>query len=329
MGSVLALLALSLAALPPSALPAAPPDVEGSLRLAGDAYRAGDYLASEASLVRLLAALDAADAPAAERPAWTRLLLQLARVEGTLGQGARSQAALERLVAVEPGLVADPDEFSPRFRRDLDRARARLAAAPHHRLRVSAPAAAGVRIDGRPLGDAPADVELPAGRYRVEAVTSSGSAVAWVDLAGDASVALAPPSPPAREAPASDRLSAAPPASARLDLSAPAPVDWMRPAALASGGVAFVAAGVATWQGVLAVQARDEANGMLLPSGALKPGIDPATYAAVARSFETARRNAWIAGGTAAALGGTAVLLWLLAPSAPVTATADGLALGF
>ena len=68
---------------------------------------------------------------------------------------------------------------------------------------------------------------------------------------------------------------------------------------------------------------------MRQPDGSLKPGIDPAAYNAVSADFTAQQRNAWIAGASAVALGAGAVVLFVLAPSAPVQATPGGLAIRF
>jgi hypothetical protein len=68
---------------------------------------------------------------------------------------------------------------------------------------------------------------------------------------------------------------------------------------------------------------------MLLPDGSLRPGIDPAAYEAKASAFESQRTTAWIAAGSAIALGAGATALWLLAPSIPVEPAPGGAAFRF
>jgi hypothetical protein len=103
----------------------------------------------------------------------------------------------------------------------------------------------------------------------------------------------------------------------------------MRPAAWATTGLAVAAAGVATWQGLAAASSYSEATAMLLPDGSLRPGSDPAAYAAKASAFESERTTAWIAAGSAIALGAGATVLWLLAPSVPVEPAPGGAAVRF
>jgi hypothetical protein len=333
--TALALLLWSLPTATEGAPPAAArPDLDASFRAAQEAYQSGDYAGSMTALESVVAEMERDPARPFSRDQWTRVLLRLAQVEATLGRGPSARAAMERALAVEPDLAADPEQYSPRFRRELELARARLALAPRFRLEVSAGGIpAEVRIDGLSLGDAPTEVLLPAGRYRLEVRSAGEARSARVDLASDERLTVdlsGPPPFPATGPAAEPRLSAAPaPSSAGLTLRAEAPVGWMRPTAGAAGGLAAAAAGLAVWQGIAAGNASAEASAMLLPGGMLRPGTSPAEYASATSSFDSARRNAWIAGGSAAALACGAVLLWVLAPDAPVTPAPAGMALRF
>jgi hypothetical protein len=333
-----AALALLLAAVPARALeaPAAGggDDPEALFGRAQAAYRAGDYAASARTLEGLLGGMEADGAPPAPRDRWTRALLRLAQVEATLGRGTLSRSAIERALAVEPGLVPDPEQYSPRFRREVEQARARLELAPRFRLAVTAGGVpAAVEIDGQPVGMAPVELLLPSGRYHVGVRAGSAAAGARVELSRDERLSVelgGAPRPVTSGGATAARLSASPaPTEGGLSLNAEAPADWMRPTALAAGGLAVVAAGLAAWQGVAAGAARADASAMLLPDGMLRPGVRPADHAAATSRFESARTNAWIAGGSAVLLAGGAVLLWVLAPEAPVSPAPSGLALSF
>jgi hypothetical protein len=123
-------------------------------------------------------------------------------------------------------------------------------------------------------------------------------------------------------------LSARPP-PVSLSVEPPRREDWIRPTAWATTGLAVTAAGLATWQGVLAAGSSADAKAMLLPDGSLKPGIDPATYAAQVSEFDAQRTRAWVAAGSAVALGAGATVLWLLVPSAPIEPAPGGAAIRF
>jgi hypothetical protein len=148
-----------------------------------------------------------------------------------------------------------------------------------------------------------------------------------VDLARDETVIVdATVAPPASEAAAALAVKAPPVPGA----VAPSPADgWMRPTAWATSGLAVVAAGIATWQGIAAAGSYADATGMLQPDGSLKPGVDPAAYASAASAYQSQRRNAWIAGGSAIVLGVGATVLWLLVPSSAVEPAPGGLAFRF
>jgi hypothetical protein len=103
----------------------------------------------------------------------------------------------------------------------------------------------------------------------------------------------------------------------------------MRPVGFTAAGLAVVAAGLATWQGVAASNSYAQAKGMLQPDGTLTPGTDPAAYAAARSAYESQSTAAWIAGGSALVLGAGATVLLLLAPSAPVEPSPAGLAVRF
>jgi hypothetical protein len=316
-----AVFALVLAA-PRAWAAGAPPEIEAAHVAAEALVRAGDYRGAAQRYREILA--DLATRPSNEAPEaeWARALLQLAVVEATVGNGAASRAAMERVLATDPAARLDPEFFSPTFRREFEAARARVAARPHFRLLVTTSDATGQGfVQGRPIGPLPAEVSLPVGSYRVGVESSGTVRTVTVDLTKDATVVLPDaPRPP-------DLRATAPPAPIAPATSTSG--AWMRPTAWATTGLAVAAAGLATWQGIAAGNASSEARGMLLPDGTLKPGVDPADYAAAAASYSSHRTNAWIAGGCAVLLGAGATVLWLLAPSAGVEPALTGLALRF
>ncbi len=323
-------LAILLAAPATRAAPTPPdppaPDLEAAHVAAEATVRAGDYRAAAARYRDILAELETRPATEAPEAEWTRALLQLAVVESTLGQGESSRASMERVLSLDPLARVDPELYSPAFRREFESARIRVASRPRFRLTVTTRDGTGQGyVQGRALGALPAEARLPAGTYRVGVEAGGQVRTITVDLARDETVVVdtAVPSP----VPAPDLSAKAPPAPIAVDPSPPA--TWIRPTAWAATGLAVAAAGVATWQGIAAAGSYSEAKGMLLPDGSLKPGVDPAAYASASASFQSQRRNAWIAGGSALLLGAGATVLWLIAPSAPVEATPGGLAVRF
>lgn len=318
------MIAVALALLAVAApSPGAPPDVEAAWLGADAAVRAGDYRGAADRYRALLADLETRPASAAPEAAWTRTLLQLAVVESTLGSGGASRAAMERALAIDPSLAVDPDLYSPAFRRELEAARARVAALPRFSLRVSSADGTGQGwIQGRSLGPLPAEARLPAGSWRVGVSSGGLERTVTVALARDEVVVV-------------DPAASAPDLSTPLHGEAPAPAptapggSWMRPAGWTAAGLAVVAAGVATWQGIAAGNSWSEATGMLQPDGTLKPGVDPAAYAAARNAYDTQSTVAWVSGASAVVLGAGATVLLLLAPSAPVAPAPGGVAIRF
>ena len=328
LGTTLALLlATSPAAAAPPPVPSPFPDLEAAHVAAEAAVRSGDYRSAAARYRDVLADLEsrrAVDAPEAE---WTRTLLKLAVVESTLGHPEASRTAMERVLALDPAFRLDPELFSPAFRREFEAARGRVAQRPRFRLLVTTRDGSGQGyVQGRPLGPVPVEARLPAGSYRVGVQAGSEVRTLTVDLARDETVIVdATVPPPTLAGAAAPRAPPATPVAAE-----PSPADgWVRPTAWATTGLAVAAAGIATWQGIAAAGSYADATGMLQPDGSLKPGVDPAAYAAAASDFQSQRRNAWIAGGSALVLGVGATVLWLLVPSSAVEPAPGGLAVRF
>ncbi len=320
------ILAASPAAAAPPPVPSPFPDLEAAHVAAEAAVRSGDYRSAAARYRDVLAELEsrrAVDAPEAE---WTRTLLQLAVVESTLGHGEASRAAMERVLALDPAARLDPEIFSPAFRREFEAARGRVALRPRFRLLVTTRHGSGQGyVQGRALGPVPVEARLPAGSYRVGVQAGDEARTVTVDLARDETVMVDAAVPPPS---AAATLSVKDPPTPRA--VEPARADgWMRPTAWATTGLAVAAAGIATWQGIAAAGSYADATGMLRPDGSLKPGVDPAAYAAAASDYQSERRNAWIAGGSALVLGVGATVLWLLVPSSAVEPAPGGLAVRF
>jgi hypothetical protein len=300
-----------------------PPDLEAAYLGAETAVRAGDYRSAASRYRQIL--IDLESRPAAETPeaAWNRALLQLAVVESTLGNGPSARTAMDRVLALDPDVRLDPDLFSPAFRREFESARTRVAARPRFTLRVTSRDGDGQGyVQGRALGPLPAQVRLPEGSYRVGVESGGRSRTVTVELFRDETVVVDAGAPP-------PDLSAPLPGPSATAASPSPSGAWMRPVAWTASGLAVVAAGLATWQGIAAASAYSDAKAMLQPDGSLSPGTDPASYAAAKSTYQSRTTAAWIAGGSALVLGAGATVLFLLAPSAPVEATPAGVAVRF
>jgi hypothetical protein len=104
-----------------------------------------------------------------------RALARVAYAEKVLRDGAAMTAALDRLVALDPGYAPDPVEYPPSYVKELEAARRRAAAAAKVPLTVTAsgPQAVEVFVDGRPVGTAPVTVGLALGRHRVSGMAGA------------------------------------------------------------------------------------------------------------------------------------------------------------
>jgi hypothetical protein len=99
---------------------------------------------------------------------WIRAVLRFAHAAATIGRDAEADAALIRLLRVEPNFRPDADQYSPTYRRRVDDLRAKLRAVPQRRITVLTTGRAGsVFVEGRPSGSTPMTLFLPAGRYRI------------------------------------------------------------------------------------------------------------------------------------------------------------------
>ena len=301
-------------------------DLEAAHVAAEAAVRAGDYRSAATRYREILADLEKRPAPEAPEAEWVRALLPLAVVESTLGRVDASRSAMERVLALDLSARLDPELYSPAFRREFEAARERVAARPRFRLLVTTRDGTGQAwVQGRLLGAVPVEHLLPAGSYRVGVESGGTVRTVTLELSRDERVVLDVSAPVVAKGPDL----AAPRPAAAIPLEAPSSGSWMRPAAWTATGLAVTAAGLATWQGIAAAGSFSEAQGMLLPDGSLRPGVDPGAYAATASAYQSERRNAWIAGGGALLLGGAATLLFVLAPSSGVEPAPAGLALRF
>lgn len=105
---------------------------------------------------------------------WKRALLRLAHAAIAASDLKEAENAFGKLARVEPGLMPDPDQFSPGFRKRFEEAKARVRALPRRRLIINAVGVQGsVFVNGKPVGTTPTTVTLPTGSYRVGGAAGS------------------------------------------------------------------------------------------------------------------------------------------------------------
>ncbi len=99
---------------------------------------------------------------------WKRALLRLAHSALAANDMKEAENAFGKLARVEPGLLPDPDQFSPGFRKRFEEVKTRIRALPRRKLAITAVGVQGnVFVNGKPMGTTPVTVTLPTGTYRI------------------------------------------------------------------------------------------------------------------------------------------------------------------
>ncbi len=105
---------------------------------------------------------------------WKRALLRLAHSALAANDMKEAENAFGKLARVEPGLLPDPDQFSPGFRKRFEEVKARVRALPRRKLAITAVGLQGsVFVNGKPMGTTPVTVTLPTGSYRIGGAAGS------------------------------------------------------------------------------------------------------------------------------------------------------------
>jgi hypothetical protein len=132
------------------------------------ANQSGDYEGSARTLRAVIEDLQRLPESEDGFAQWRRAMLRLARVEGSLGRKGEAHDVMDRLLRADPTVRADPDLYPPSFQKQLDEVRTALQAGPKRKLQVTAGGRpVRVFVEGRQVGQAPATLSLPPGRYRV------------------------------------------------------------------------------------------------------------------------------------------------------------------
>ena len=163
-----------------------------------------------------MARADARGQAGLDAAGYTRALLLLSLSAQALGDEVAADAALDRLLAVDPAATADAATYPPPLRDRLERRRASRAALPLVVLRIATVAGATIDVDGRALRDGQAQCDVVAGphlvRVRASGYTAGGQRVdvgteptnLTLELTLDAAALLAAPGP--ADAPLDARL---------------------------------------------------------------------------------------------------------------------------
>jgi len=135
-------------------------------------YQNGEFESALRTLQAIVQDIEALPEGREPYQQWIRASLRLAHAAATIGRHDVADAAITKLLRIEPNLRADPDQYSPTYRRRMDELRARVRSMPQRRVTVVANGRAGhLFVDGRPSGTTPMTLFLPAGRYRIGGAT--------------------------------------------------------------------------------------------------------------------------------------------------------------
>lgn len=137
-------------------------------------YQNGEFESALRTLQAIVQDIEALPEGREPYQQWIRASLRLAHAAATIGRNDVADAALVKVLRIEPNLHADPDQYSPTYRRRLEELRARVRAMPQRRVTVVANGRAGnLFVDGRPSGSTPMTLFLPGGRYRIGGATGA------------------------------------------------------------------------------------------------------------------------------------------------------------
>jgi hypothetical protein len=131
-------------------------------------YQNGEFESSYRTLRAIVADLEAMPESEEVYELWVRSMLRLAHAAQTLGDMKAMDAALLKVARTDPTLQADPEQYSPTYRRRLEDAKAKVRQLPRRRLVLTGEGRQGTAfVNGRAVGTTPVTVVVPSGVYRV------------------------------------------------------------------------------------------------------------------------------------------------------------------
>ncbi len=135
-------------------------------------YQNGEFESALGALRAIVADLEGLPETPDAYAQWTRAQLRLAHAALTIAREAEAEEALLAVARTDIAVAADPDQYSPTYRRRLDAVRAKVRAMSPRRLTVTAEGSGGtVFVNGRPMGTTPVTLSLAPGTYRVGGVS--------------------------------------------------------------------------------------------------------------------------------------------------------------
>jgi hypothetical protein len=150
-------------------------------------YQNGEFESAIRTLKAIVEDLESLPETDESYAQWTRAQLQLAHAAMTIGRHEDADEAMTAVARTDLTVQPDPEQYSPAYRRKLEQVKARVRALPARRLQVAAEGFQGtVFVNGRPMGQTPLALWLPAGVYRVGGASGSLHVPSFrVDLQAD------------------------------------------------------------------------------------------------------------------------------------------------
>jgi hypothetical protein len=131
-------------------------------------YQNGEFDSSLRTLRAIVGDLESLPETEESYFQWKRANLRLALSAMATNDPREIEAALGKVIRMEPSLQPDPDQFSPGFRKRFEEVRAKIRTLPRRRLAIAAEGRQGtVYVNGKNMGTTPVSLTLPAGVYRV------------------------------------------------------------------------------------------------------------------------------------------------------------------
>jgi hypothetical protein len=131
-------------------------------------YQNGEFESALRTLHAIIEDLESLPESGDAYAQWVRAQLRLAHAALTIAREEEAEGAFFALARTDLAIAADPDQFSPNYRRRYDAVKAKVRALAARRLTVTAEGREGtVFVNGRPVGSTPLSLWLPAGTYRI------------------------------------------------------------------------------------------------------------------------------------------------------------------
>jgi len=131
-------------------------------------YQNGEFESALRTLHAIVEDLEALPETGDSYSQWVRAQFRLAHAALTIARDAEADDAFSTLARTDGAIAADPDQYSPSYRRRFEGIKAKVRALQARRLTVTSEGRPGtVFVNGRAMGTTPLALWLPSGTYRI------------------------------------------------------------------------------------------------------------------------------------------------------------------